>query len=48
MPYLWGCAYLSCFEGMGAYLPMQERYLGDSHDFLKYALLQHLSRNLQV
>lgn len=25
---------------------MQERYLGDSHDFLKYALLRHLSGTL--
>ena len=25
---------------------MQERYLGDSHDFLKYALLRHLSGEL--
>ena len=25
---------------------MQERYLGDSHDFLKYALLRHLSCEL--
>lgn len=27
---------------------MQERYLGDSHDFLKYALLRHLHRELDV
>lgn len=27
---------------------MQERYLGDSHDFLKYALLRHLNRELDV
>jgi hypothetical protein len=27
---------------------MQERYLGDSHDFLKYALLRHISRSLKM
>ncbi len=27
---------------------MQERYLGDSHDFLKYALLRHLKQSLNV
>src|SRR3546814_3878992 len=27
---------------------MQERYLGDSHDFLKYALLRHLSTSLEL
>lgn len=27
---------------------MQERYLGDSHDFLKYALLRHLSESLGI
>lgn len=27
---------------------MQERYLGDSHDFLKYALLRHLQRELDL
>lgn len=27
---------------------MQERYLGDSHDFLKYALLRHLSKSLEL
>lgn len=27
---------------------MQERYLGDSHDFLKYALLRHVARELGV
>ena len=27
---------------------MQERYLGDSHDFLKYALLRHLHRTLDI
>ena len=27
---------------------MQERYLGDSHDFIKYALLRHLHRSLNV
>lgn len=27
---------------------MQERYLGDSHDFLKYALLRHLSKSLDL
>lgn len=27
---------------------MQERYLGDSHDFLKYALLRHLNASLGV
>lgn len=27
---------------------MQERYLGDSHDFLKYALLRHLHASLGV
>lgn len=27
---------------------MQERYLGDSHDFLKYALLRHLNAQLGV
>ena len=27
---------------------MQERYLGDSHDFIKYALLRHLHRELGV
>lgn len=27
---------------------MQERYLGDSHDFLKYALLRHLARRLEI
>lgn len=27
---------------------MQERYLGDSHDFIKYALLRHLSNDLEL
>jgi hypothetical protein len=27
---------------------MQERYLGDSHDFIKYALLRHLRRTVDV
>ncbi|SDD85026.1 hypothetical protein SAMN05444678_12615 [Sphingomonas sp. YR710] len=27
---------------------MQERYLGDSHDFLKYALLRHIGRSLGI
>lgn len=27
---------------------MQERYLGDSHDFLKYAFLRHLSNAIDV
>ena len=27
---------------------MQERYLGDSHDFIKYALLRHLTKELQI
>lgn len=27
---------------------MQERYLGDSHDFIKYALLRHLSDELDL
>lgn len=27
---------------------MQERYLGDSHDFVKYALLRHLRSNLNL
>ncbi|MBA3676390.1 MAG: hypothetical protein H0W74_03165 [Sphingosinicella sp.] len=27
---------------------MQERYLGDSHDFIKYALLTHLHSELQL
>ena len=27
---------------------MQERYLGDSHDFLKYALLRHLSNSIEL
>lgn len=27
---------------------MQERYLGDSHDFLKYALLRHLGKSLDL
>jgi hypothetical protein len=27
---------------------MQERYLGDSHDFIKYALLRHLTQHLNV
>ncbi|KRA82542.1 hypothetical protein [Altererythrobacter sp. Root672] len=27
---------------------MQERYLGDSHDFLKYGLLRHLQANLDL
>lgn len=27
---------------------MQERYLGDSHDFIKYALLRHLIQDLDV
>ncbi len=27
---------------------MQERYLGDSHDFVKYALLRHLRRSLDL
>ncbi|MES2119424.1 MAG: hypothetical protein V4513_02485 [Pseudomonadota bacterium] len=27
---------------------MQEKYLGDSHDYLKYALLRHLARTLRL
>lgn len=29
-------------------IDMQERYLGDSHDFIKYALLRHLNAELGV
>jgi hypothetical protein len=27
---------------------MQERYLGDSHDYVKYALLRHLHRHMNI